>query len=883
MSGRSVTITRPGPGGGCYVRSMAGQGLGGRVAVAASCALLGVCLAGGPLYVSSAASESVQLQLASTCPADVAVHLPATSDPAVVSALAAAQSSLRQVEPAIVTQSVPTTYRLADSPAVARRLVLVHRDGQEAEFDPPLAELREGEVLVPDYLLATGEIAIGTDLAVDQPPSFRQSDDGSVEPLPERGPVSLLVVGTYPAIPVRPEPSFWCGWREQLRPTSRGDLPPPVVLTAPATLARFGAMVGDWEARPSTADMTRDDAWAFQRRQDAAVGAFATSLGADPEQFRQQYTSLTSMRTVAERAETVADLVGRTMAPVRLAGVAVSAFVLAASAVMVARERRRELRLIAIRGGGPATSMARLLRSMALPSIAGSALGLGFAVIGVKALGPTPELEVGPFRTAFVATVIGAVAALLAVSLLAAVAGDREVDARPARRRWRRAPIELVVPALALAAFLRLDRVGGVRLVGARAQGGDLLAQSFPLLALATPVALLVRPLRWLVRRMRRVGGRLPDALRLGVRRALAEPLMTALILLASAFAAGCVVLSSTLLVSAQRQLVDKATTFIGSDEAVRLIDPIDLPAALTDRSTVVGRLDGYVDGANVDILAVDPDTFLRAVYWRDDPVLADLPDLLEQLADPDAAAVVVVGSAADRDVPDTVGLVGRDRDTTLQAHVIARLDHFPGFSNGSPMIVIARSALDAASLGRTGTYVWIRDPPADAVQLLRDAGARITNDGQRVDDVFDVISFRAVRWSYSALGAFGVFVAAVVLMMQLLTIDARRQRRQAAHVMMSRMGFGRRRLSVASAVEVAIPLIAGVALGVLLGVVVAHASVRRLDTLRQLRPPAVVVVDVSTIVVVAVGSVLAVAALALLTVVSTIRARPLEVMRGTA
>ncbi len=67
------------------------------------------------------------------------------------------------------------------------------------------------------------------------------------------------------------------------------------------------------------------------------------------------------------------------------------------------------------------------------------------------------------------------------------------------------------------------------------------------------------------------------------------------------------------------------------------------------------------------------------------------------------------------------------------------------------------------------------------------------------------------------------------------------------------------------------------------IGVVVAHASVRRLDTLRQLRPPAVVVVDVSTIVVVAVGSVLAVAALALLTVVSTIRARPLEVMRGTA
>jgi hypothetical protein len=118
--------------------------------------------------------------------------------------------------------------------------------------------------------------------------------------------------------------------------------------------------------------------------------------------------------------------------------------------------------------------------------------------------------------------------------------------------------------------------------------------------------------------------------------------------------------------------------------------------------------------------------------------------------------------------------------------------------------------------------------------------------------------------------------------MMQLLDIDARRQRRQAAHVVMSRMGFRTRQLSVASAIEVAVPLIAGVVIGVGLGAVVAELSVPRLDTLRHLRPPAVVVHDTGTIVAIAITTLAAIAALTLLIVVSTTRARPLEVMRGT-
>ncbi len=848
--------------------------------MAASCALLGVCVAGGPLYVSSAASESVQLQLADICLSDVAVHLPYSPDPVVVAALDRAYSTLRQVQEPIITASVSATYRLADTPKVRRKLVLIHRDGQETQFDPQLPALADNTVLMPDYLLTTGEYEPGTtELMIQEPPMFQIGSDGQMEPMPDPAPISMLMVGTYPTIPVRPEPDFWCGWRKELRPNSRGDLPPPLVFANLESIRQYNNASGDWEVQPIPDGMTRDDAHAFQRRQDAAIDQFATELGVpDLAAFRHQFAALSSMGVLADRADTVSDLVGKTMAPVRLAGVAVSLLVLCASGVMVARERRRELRLIAIRGGGPAASMPALLKSMALPTVGGAVVGLGLAVLGVRTLGPTPEMETGPFRFAVVSAVVGGLVALLLVTAVTALAGDREVDARPRRIAWRHVPFELIVPALAVAAWVRLDQVGGVRLVGTKARGGDLLAQSFPLLALATPVAILVRPLRALLRRMRHVGRRLPDAPRLGVRRAVAEPLMAALVVLASAFAAGCLVLSTTLLVSAEQQLVDKATTFVGSDLSVRIIDDIEMPAGLADRATVVGRVTGNVDGTPVSILAIDPATFAGAVHWKDDPELDGLPGLLERLAAAgDRAGVIVVG-----DVPDSFDLVGRTRGVSVPVDVIARLDHFPGFTNGTPMVIIDRSVADAGDLGPFGTSVWVRDPPDDAVQLLRDAGARITNEALRVEDVFDVTSFRAVRWSYSALGAFGVFVAFVVFMMQILAIDARRQRRQAAHVLMRRMGFGRRRLVLAGLVEVSIPLILGVGFGVVMGITVAEASVRRLDTLRQLRPPSVVVVDIGSIVAVGIGTVLAVALLTLLTVVSTARAKPLEVMRGT-
>ena len=86
------------------------------------------------------------------------------------------------------------------------------------------------------------------------------------------------------------------------------------------------------------------------------------------------------------------------MAPVRLTGFAASGALLAAAGVLMARERRRDLRLRVLRGVGP-TRLAGLLGVTALPAVLiGTAVGAAVAVLAVVTVGPTPELEPAALR-----------------------------------------------------------------------------------------------------------------------------------------------------------------------------------------------------------------------------------------------------------------------------------------------------------------------------------------------------------------------------------------------------------------------------------------------------------------------------------------------------
>jgi putative ABC transport system permease protein len=326
--------------------------------------------------------------------------------------------------------------------------------------------------------------------------------------------------------------------------------------------------------------------------------------------------------------------------------------------------------------------------------------------------------------------------------------------------------------------------------------------------------------------------------------------------------------------------LADKATTFIGSDLSVTTGTVASLPSSLAGTGTVVVRAQGHSGSQSVDLLGVDPATFAAAVHWRADASASSLPALLETIdagrgppPAPAAAAIVVHGTLPDATIVSPNG-------KTLTVQPAAAAGWFPSYRNGAVLVVVDRATLAASEFPRS-TEVWLRDPPADALQQLRGAGLTTTGILD-LSVVFDATSFLSVRWGYATFSVLAVLIGAVVLLAQLLVLDARLQQRRAAQVLTARMGLGRAGDAIALVAEIAPPLVLG-GLGSATGLLVGRLSVARLDVLRQLRPPARLIVDPALLVpiVAAVGAALAVLVVTGLAMLQ--RTRTLEVMRGTA
>lgn len=858
--------------------------LGGLLGVVAASALAAVAAAGPPLYVSSAATAAVHVQADRSCAADLGarVRVPPGGDGA-RARLAAEAARLPHLDAPGETWALAGQFTVVGrDDGVRRSLVVLHRPGQEAQLGAGVPAPADGDALLPEWAVAQLGVRVGDvlDVAYEE---RRTGADGAV--VRERRTLPLRLAGTYPAVPVQPPSSYWCGLVNLFKPDAKGDYPAPVAMVSAATLAplvRVDAATATWEVRPHTAGITRDDAAALasslQRLVDDYV-ATEPGLAAVP---RRSVAVPPRLAAVVARSEQVADTVARTVGPVTLAGAVATTAVLAAAASLLARARRRELRLLAVRGVRPGVVWLRLARTLAAPVAAGAALGTVATVVAVATLGPAAQLERRIVVRAVAAAALAAVVALVLLVGVAAASARRLVDAPGGRRRrvLRWVPWEAAVVALAVASYRRLDRAGGVQLLGAEAYGGDVLAQAYPLLLLVACLAVVARPATAVARRLRFVGRRWPPAPQLGVRRVVAEPAASVGLLLATALAVASLVSARVLTDSAVGALRDKARTYVGSDLAVRTDgDAVTLPAGLAARATTVARQDvRTASGASAQLLAIDPATFGRAAAWRGDEAGVSLDAVLARLSDPvpvGSLAAVVVGGRLDG---TTLSGPGGARVTVVPALELAT---FPGFQNPGPVVVVDRAAL--AATGMASTFeLWFRDPPADVLTQVRAGDRRVYSAGS-VDQVFDVSSFLAVRWSYALLGAFGVVIGAVTALAQLLVLDARRRSRQAAYVLTGRMGLGPRRQFVSLLVEAGIPVVAGAAAGTVLGVVAGRTSVARLDTLRNLQPVTRPVVAAGPAVAVVAAALTTAVALALWGLAALARTRPMEVLRETA
>jgi hypothetical protein len=114
-----------------------------------------VCLAGGPLYVSAAASESVQIDLHHLCLADAGVSMVLVPQhERALAALDAAAGRIHGATPPVLTglTGVFPVSVVGDESDTAQRLVLLlSREGQEKELGGPVPALGQNETLLPDW------------------------------------------------------------------------------------------------------------------------------------------------------------------------------------------------------------------------------------------------------------------------------------------------------------------------------------------------------------------------------------------------------------------------------------------------------------------------------------------------------------------------------------------------------------------------------------------------------------------------------------------------------------------------------------------------------------------------------------------------------------
>jgi putative ABC transport system permease protein len=352
----------------------------------------------------------------------------------------------------------------------------------------------------------------------------------------------------------------------------------------------------------------------------------------------------------------------------------------------------------------------------------------------------------------------------------------------------------------------------------------------------------------------------------LAVRRIAHDPVSAGAVAAAVALAVATVVVGGALADSAEDAVQAKAETFVGSDAAASIAGrDRTLPPSLAGRATVTYEEKGQSGSQRVVVLGIDPATFTDGAIVS----AADLR-LVAQLAGAPRGSAIVVGP-----LPKTT--IEPDHGGAVTVDPIARASTFPTSRTSSTLVVVDATLLDGA---RTTADVLARMPGDELESALRSAGRRVTGV-VTVDATVTGTSRAAVRWAYAALRVLGAVVVAVLLGVLLARRAARARQRELAEVFTAAMGLNRRRALVAELIEQGLPLVTGLAVGIVVALLAAHQAVPDLDSARILPPRASLIVPGASLAVVVV-----VAAVTLALVVVTARrqarrARAGVVLRG--
>ncbi len=831
---------------------------GSRVPVAMASVLIAVCIVGARLYSSSVASAGLAEQVSETCRSASALILPIHGD------VATTEGTVREIaQPLVFVQPVrrgafaKPLFKFPNS-KVPQRLSLISLVGIETQVTPHLKPLAKGEIALSATNMFQMQLQIGQSFLA--------------------GGQELTVTQQFDDVPFAPLPEFWCAYPELFTPTSGGDPPPPSAIASEETIEAMGQIALVYDEYQITNDpITLTEAGELQ-------AGYATVTAAWNERYSQQWKQLprNELGSVLERARSVRTTVDRNLNPVLLIGLLADVVVLIAAGVLVARERRKELRLLAVRGVHPVRIALSVLPGLATSIVGGACVGFALAWTGVKLFGPSSLLETNAVVASVAQLVLAMLIATIVVAAVVATVADSYADPRRSRvgTRLPRIAAAGVLVAVAVVAFRRLDENGGVRSSGVYSKGGDLLAMGFPLFAMLAVIALTGMVVMGLAPRVRLTGKRLSRGVRLGWRRVVLEAGPLAAIVMSVALASGCFIVAIALSDGARLQLKEKSEVYVGTDLAVSVFGTVTLPPEWADQTSTMLKIRAKQSGRATDMLGVDPATFAEVTHLRGDGAKKSLDELIADInGDVPADGIPAIAVGVDAAVGDIVLMTIPGVSEPVSLHIVDTAKFFPGKKSTVPLYVMTSEQLAAAAPFPTAVLL-INDPPADAIQSLRDLGVK-TGLVLDAETSFDGSAYSALRWAYIPLGALGVLFAVVALSLQLLVITARREQRRIAHALMVRTGFRRTSAFMAAIVETGVPLVIGTSLGAVAAIGAASLSIVHLDPLPFVDPPARFLVPWSVLAGAVLIAVVWTVVIALAIVRSTERSDPMRVFHG--
>jgi hypothetical protein len=467
--------------------------------------------------------------------------------------------------------------------------------------------------------------------------------------------------------------------------------------------------------------------------------------------------------------------------------------------------------------------------------VVAAAAGAAGAGVLIRAFGPTSDIDRNAILGACGFAVIATVVTVLMVALTVTVATRSFDRVRSGHRAfWKHVPFELAAAAVAFVAFRHLVQSGGVRLAGSDASRIDPWAVLFPLLLVWTILIALGRPLLVVLKRVRTVGLRGRPAVTLGIRRAIADPMIGVATSGAVAFCLATFVYASTLSTSIEASLQAKAHAAVGADLRVAMTSAPHLDSVLAKHTTFVTRAQGEYANAKVTVLGVDRSTFAHIAFWRRS-FGGSVDRLLDLLRAPATGAipVVIAGEAA---APQS-GTIAIDQGRSTTARVVGRTGLWPTIQPGDTFVIADKNALARRGL-RGIDEVWVKGlPHLDPTDL---AGAR-AGVVYAVDlaNVLDSSNALPVRWSLGLLGALGAVAGLAFAAVELATVDSRARARQLAYLLWRRMGLSARQHRVACVLELGLPVLLGATAAVVTAVATARLVIVHLDALAALPPPA--------------------------------------------